>query len=210
MTDIDAVLALGPVVPVLVIEREADAEPLARALVEGGVRALEVTLRTPAALPAIRRIAEAVPGAVVGAGTVLHPRDVEAAASAGARFIVSPGLSERIVHAADEAKIPCLPGVATGTEIMAGLELGLSRFKFFPAETSGGAPAVAAFAGPFADVRFCPTGGISLERAPHYLGLGNVACVGGSWLAPKAALAAQDWPRIEALAREAAALQRPG
>lgn len=204
---LDAVLTLGPVVPVLVIEQEADAEPLARALVAGGVRALEVTLRTPAALPAIRRIAEAVPQAVVGAGTVLNEGDLEAAISAGARFIVSPGLTEPLARAAAAAQVAFLPGVVTASEIMLGLDLGLTRFKFFPAESSGGAAAVAAFAGPFAGVRFCPTGGIRPERAADYLGLPNVACVGGTWLAPKDAVRGGDWARVEALARSAAALR---
>jgi 2-dehydro-3-deoxyphosphogluconate aldolase/(4S)-4-hydroxy-2-oxoglutarate aldolase len=205
---LDSLMRLAPVIPVLVIEDEADAVPLARALTAGGVRALEVTLRTPAALTAIRRIAEAVPEAVVGAGTVLNAQDLEAAAEAGARFIVSPGLSRALAVAAVTARLPFLPGVATATEIMAGLDLGLTRFKFFPAETSGGAAAVAAFGGPFADCLFCPTGGIRPEQARAYLSLSNVACVGGSWLAPRDAVRAGDWDRIEALARAAAGLRR--
>ena len=204
---LDAILSLGPVIPVLVVEREEDAVPLARALAAGGARAIEVTLRSPAALGAIRRIAEAVPEAVAGAGTVLNPDDVAAAQAAGARFSVSPGLSAPVAKAASAARLPFLPGVATATEIMAGLDLGLSRFKFFPAETSGGAAAVAAFGGPFPSCRFCPTGGLRLDNAGAYLALENVVCVGGSWLAPTAAVQAGDWDRIEALARAASALR---
>ena len=207
---IDALFGLGPVVPVLVIEREADAVPLARALAAGGVRALEVTLRTPVALAAIRAIAAEVPEASVGAGTVLNARDLDAAAEAGARFIVSPGLTDGLARAAEASRLPFLPGVATAGEIMRGLDLGLTRFKFFPAETSGGAAAAAAFAGPFPQVRFCPTGGIGPANAADYLSLANVACVGGSWLAPKAAARAGDWRRIEGLARAAAALRDGG
>jgi len=204
MATIDEVMAAGPVIPVLVIARAEDAVPLARALLAGGVRTLEVTLRTPAALDAIRRIAAEVEGALVGAGTVLNPKDLDAAREAGATFAVSPGLTDALARAV--AGFPLLPGVATGSEIMRGLEHGLTRFKFFPAETSGGAAAVKAFAGPFAAVRFCPTGGISLANARDYLSLPNVACVGGSWLAPAEAVRDGDWGRIEALAREAAVL----
>ena len=204
MATIDEVMAAGPVIPVLVIARAEDAVPLARALLAGGVRTLEVTLRTPAALDAIRRIAAEVEGALVGAGTVLNPKDLDAARDAGATFAVSPGLTDALARAS--AGFPLLPGVATGSEIMRGLEHGLTRFKFFPAETSRGAAAVKAFAGPFAAVRFCPTGGISLANARDYLSLPNVACVGGSWLAPAEAVRDGDWGRIEALAREAAVL----
>ena len=205
---LDALMGLSPVIPVLVIEEEAHAVPLARALAAGSVRALEVTLRTPAALAAIRAIAREVPEATVGAGTVLNARDLEAAAEAGARFIVSPGLTPELAEAAVAARLPFLPGVATATEIMRGLDLGLTRFKFFPAETSGGAAAVAAFGGPFPGLRFCPTGGISAANASDYLKLANVACVGGSWLAPKEAVRASDWVRMEALARAASQLRR--
>ncbi len=204
---LDSLMGLSPVIPVLVIEEEAHAVPLARALAAGGVRALEVTLRTPVALAAIRAIAREVPEATVGAGTVLNARDLEAAAQAGARFIVSPGLTPALAGAAVAARLPLLPGVATATEIMRGLDLGLTRFKFFPAETSGGAPALAAFAGPFAGCRFCPTGGISAANAGQYLALGNVACVGGSWLAPRETVRAGDWRRIEEIARAAAGLR---
>ena len=208
MASIDEVLAAGPVIPVLAIERAGDAVPLARALLAGGLRTLEVTLRTPAALDAIRRIAGEVQGAIVGAGTVLSPTDMEAARTAGARFAVSPGLTPAVARAAEAEGLPLLPGVATASEIMRALELGLTRLKFFPAETSGGPAAVKAFAGPFARARFCPTGGVTLANARGYLALPNVACVGGSWLAPADAVASGDWARIEALAREAAALAR--
>lgn len=206
MQPIDVVMDAGPVIAVLVIARAEDAVPLARALVAGGVSALEVTLRTPAALDAIARIAGEVENALVGAGTVLSPADARAAKAAGAGFAVSPGLTGDLAKAAHDEGLPLLPGVATAGEIMAGLELGLSRFKFFPAETSGGAAAVKAFAGPFANLRFCPTGGITPANAASYLALPNVACVGGSWLAPAEAVEAGDWGRIERLAREAAAL----
>ena len=206
MQPIDAVLACGPVIAVLVIEDVQDAVPLARALAAGGVRALEVTLRTPAALSAIERIAGEVENVLVGAGTVLRPADAKAAKAAGSGFAVSPGLTSDLAQAARDQGLPFLPGVATASEIIAGLELGLDRFKFFPAETSGGAPAVKAFFGPFADIRFCPTGGITPQNAPSYLALPNVVCVGGSWLAPADAVKAGDWARIEALARTASAL----
>ena len=206
---IDAILALGPVIPVIVIERAEDAVPLARALVAGGVLALEVTLRTPDALEAIRRIAGEVPDAVVGAGTVLSPEQVQAAEQAGARFFVSPGLTTTVVEAATAAGPPLLPGVASASDIMRGLDVGLDRFKFFPANIAGGVPALNALAGPFADCRFCPTGGVSPENARDYLSLPNVVCVGGSWLVPREAVAAADWGRIEALARAASALRSP-
>ncbi|HTK35217.1 MAG TPA: bifunctional 4-hydroxy-2-oxoglutarate aldolase/2-dehydro-3-deoxy-phosphogluconate aldolase [Caulobacteraceae bacterium] len=205
---LDSLMSLAPVIPVLVIEEEADAVPLAQALAAGGIRALEVTLRTPAALGAILRIANEAPEAVVGAGTVLNGRDLEAAADVGARFIVSPGLTEGLAEAAAAARLPLLPGVATATDIMRGLDLGLSRFKFFPAESSGGPAAVAAFGGPFPGCRFCPTGGIGPEQAPRYLALRNVACVGGSWLVPRDLVRAKEWRRIEDLARAAAAFAR--
>ena len=204
---VEQVMETGPVIPVLVLDDAADAAPMASALVSGGVRVLEVTLRTAAGLDAIREMA-AVDGAIVGAGTVLNPRQLDQAVAAGARFIVSPGLTETLARAAETAGVPLLAGVATGSEILTGLDLGLTRFKFFPAETSGGAPAIKAFAGPFGGVKFCPTGGISLTNASSYLTQSNVACVGGSWLTPKEAVDAKDWSRIAALAAEAAALKR--
>lgn len=209
MTDIADIMRLAPVVPVLVVDRAADAEPMATALVAGGLKALEVTLRTPAALDVIRAMSK-VEGAVVGAGTVLNPDDLERAVDAGAKFIVSPGLTKPLAKAAAKARTPLLPGVATATEIMRGLDLGLNHFKFFPASTSGGAPAVKAFSGPFAQARFCPTGGVTEATAPDYLSLSNVLCVGGSWVTPAAAVAEGDWARIQELARMAAALDRSG
>ncbi len=197
----------GPVIPVLVVHEIAAAAPLADALVRGGVRVLEVTLRTDAALDAIRDMTS-VEGAFVGAGTVLNARQLDQAVAAGARFIVSPGLTEDLATAAKQAGVPLLAGVATATDIMRGLDLGLTRFKFFPAETSGGAGAIKAFSGPFANVKFCPTGGVSLENASTYLALPNVVCVGGSWLTPPDAVDAGDWARIETLAKDAVSLAR--
>lgn len=204
----DAVFALAPVIPVITIERLDDALPMARALVDNGLKTLEVTLRTPVALDAIERIANAIPDACVGAGTVLSARDLEAVAKAGARFAISPGATDALYDAASECDIPLIPGIATASELMRGLERGWRRFKFFPAESSGGVSALKGFAGPFAQARFCPTGGIDAAKAPAYLTLPNVACVGGSWMLPADALKAGDWAGIGDLAREAAALQR--
>jgi 2-dehydro-3-deoxyphosphogluconate aldolase/(4S)-4-hydroxy-2-oxoglutarate aldolase len=204
---IDQVLLRAPVVPVLSIARVEDAVPLARALVDGGLPVLEVTLRTEAAIGAIRAIHEQVPGASVGAGTVLSARDLSAVEAAGAGFAISPGATDALYAAASDARIPLLPGVATASELMHGLELGYQRFKFFPAESSGGIAALKAFAGPFAQAKFCPTGGIDAAKAPAYLALPNVITVGGSWMVPADALAAGDWQRIANLAREAAALR---
>jgi 2-dehydro-3-deoxyphosphogluconate aldolase/(4S)-4-hydroxy-2-oxoglutarate aldolase len=201
------ICALAPVVPVLVLRDLAHAAPLARALIAGGLPALEVTLRTPAALDAILAMA-AVPGGVVGAGTLLTPEDVAAAKAAGAAFGVSPGATERLLAACKEIGLPLLPGAATASEVMALLERGYTVQKFFPAETSGGAGAVKALGGPLPQVRFCPTGGISLKSAPEYLKLANVMCVGGSWVAPDALVAAGDWGGITRLAAEAAGLAR--
>ena len=197
---------LAPVVPVLVIEDLAHAAPLARALVAGGLPALEVTLRTPAALEAIRIMAE-VPGGVVGAGTLLTPADVKAAKAAGARFGVSPGATPRILDACAEYELPLLPGAATASEIMILLEMGFTVQKFFPAEQAGGAGYLKSIGGPIPQVSFCPTGGIGLKNARDYLGLPNILCVGGSWVAPKDAMARGDWAAITALAAEAAALR---
>lgn len=191
------------VIPVLTIERSADAVPLARALCAGGLGVLEVTLRTPAALEAIAAIAAEVPEVVVGSGTCVTAADLERSARAGARFAVSPGLTPDLLAA--EA-IPLLPGVATASELMAGLQAGLSAFKFFPAAPAGGTAMLKAWAGPFADVRFCPTGGIDAANAPEFLKLPNVACVGGGWVAPKALIDAGDWAAITGLASAAAAL----
>ena len=199
-------MALCPVIPVLTIERAADAVPLARALVAGGLRVLEITLRTPAAIEAIERICGEVPDAVTGAGTVLNAGDWGRAEKAGATFIVSPGLTDPLIQVAAASPLAFLPGVATAGELMRGLDAGLTSFKFFPAETSGGAPALKALYGPFADIRFCPTGGITAKSAPDYLALPNVVCVGGGWVAPADAVEAGDWDRITALARAASAL----
>lgn len=199
------ICALAPVVPVLVIDDLASAADLARALVAGGLPALEVTLRTPQALEAIRAMA-AVPGGMVGAGTLLTPEDVRAAKAAGARFGVSPGATDRLLAACEAEGLPLLPGAATATEVMALLEKGYTVQKFFPAEAAGGAPALKAIGAPIPQVRFCPTGGIGPANARDYLALANVICVGGSWVAPKDLVARGDWPGIEALARAARAL----
>lgn len=197
---------LAPVVPVLVVEDLAHAAPLARALVAGGLPALEVTLRTPCALDAIRAMSE-IEGGVVGAGTLLTPADVKAAKAAGARFGVSPGATERLLEACAEQDLPLLPGAATASEIMALLEKGYRVQKFFPAEQAGGAAYLKSIGGPIPQVSFCPTGGIGLKNAPDYLALSTILCVGGSWVAPKDKLAAGDWAGITALARQAAALR---
>lgn len=207
--DISAIAALAPVIPVLTIERQADAVPLARALVRGGLRVLEITLRTGVALEAVRAIASEVPDAMVGAGTVLNAGQLDQALQAGARFAVSPGCTADLAAAAASSGLPFLPGVQTTSEAMALAEGGFTLLKFFPAETSGGLGWLKAVAAPLAGIGFCPTGGIGLASAPAYLELANVACVGGSWMAPKEALAAQDWPHIERLAAAAAALKRP-
>lgn len=205
---LDDILDTGPVIPVIVIERLEDALPLAQALVRGGLRVLEVTLRTPAALDAIRSMS-AVEGAIVGAGTVLDATRYDAAVEAGARFVVSPGLTEALVAtAASRIKVPLLPGAATASEVMRARDAGFTRLKFFPAESSGGVATLKGFASVFPDVRFCPTGGISSDSATAYLRLPNVACVGGSWPMPPEAVATRDWGRIERLAAAAAALGR--
>jgi 2-dehydro-3-deoxyphosphogluconate aldolase / (4S)-4-hydroxy-2-oxoglutarate aldolase len=197
----------GPVIPVIVVERAEHAVPMARALVAGGVRVLEVTLRTAAALAAIEAIARAVPEAIVGAGTVRSVADAHAAQGAGARFAVSPGWSASVATACRDLGLALLPGVATASEVMLASEHGLRFLKFFPAAAAGGPALLKAWAGPFADIAFCPTGGITAASAPDYLTLANVKVVGGSWLTPPDALASEDWPRIERLAREAAALR---
>ncbi|WP_119731197.1 bifunctional 4-hydroxy-2-oxoglutarate aldolase/2-dehydro-3-deoxy-phosphogluconate aldolase [Thermomonospora amylolytica] len=200
-------LDLCPVVPVVVLHDAADAVPVARALVAGGLPAIEVTLRTPAALDAIKRIAAEVEGAVVGAGTVVTPRQAAEAAGAGARFLVSPGCTDRLRAAMTDTGLPFLAGVATASEAMALLEHGITAMKFFPAKAAGGPAYLKALAGPLPQVRFCPTGGITLDTAGDYLSLPNVGCVGGTWLTPDDAVRAGDWARIEDLARAAAALR---
>lgn len=204
---LDRLLERAPVVPVLAIARLQDAVPLARALVEGGLPILEVTLRTACALEAIALIRDQVPDACVGAGTVLSPADLASVAEAGAAFAISPGATEALYEAAANSPVPLLPGVASASDIMRGLGHGYRRFKLFPAESSGGVAALKAFAGPFPQVRFCPTGGIDAARAPAYLGLPNVITVGGSWMVPADAIAGGDWARIRTLAGEAAALR---
>jgi 2-dehydro-3-deoxyphosphogluconate aldolase/(4S)-4-hydroxy-2-oxoglutarate aldolase len=197
----------APVIPVIVLTDVAHAVPLARALVAGGIRMLEVTLRTPVALACIEAIAAQVPDAVAGAGTVRSARDAQAARKAGARFAVSPGYTPGVARACRDLGLPLLPGVATGSEIMAACEDGLTEMKFFPAMQAGGPAMLKAWGGPFFDVRFCPTGGVTPGNAPEFLALSNVACVGGSWLTPADAIAAGDWARITRLAREAKALR---
>lgn len=201
------IAALAPIIPVLVVETAEQARPLAEALVAGGLPALEVTLRTPAALDVIREMAK-VPGGVVGAGTLLTPADVRAAKDAGAQFGVSPGATDILLQACEDEDLPLLPGAATASEAMRLLERGYTMLKFFPAEASGGAPALKAIGAPIPQISFCPTGGVSLKNANDYLSLPNVVCAGGSWVAPKDAVEAGDWARIETLAREAAALPR--
>jgi 2-dehydro-3-deoxyphosphogluconate aldolase/(4S)-4-hydroxy-2-oxoglutarate aldolase len=198
---------LGPVIPVIVLERETDAVPLARALVQGGVRVLEVTLRTKVALACIEAIARQVPEAIVGAGTLRSADDVRAAKSAGCEFGVSPGYTSAMGQACAAARLPLLPGVATASEVMAANADGFSFLKFFPATAAGGIPMLKALAGPFPDVVFCPTGGITPETAPQFLALPNVEVCGGSWLTPADAIAAGDWARITALAKAASALR---
>jgi 2-dehydro-3-deoxyphosphogluconate aldolase/(4S)-4-hydroxy-2-oxoglutarate aldolase len=203
---IDALLQQAPVVPVLAVDDADDAVPLAETLVAAGLPVLEITLRTAAALEVIRRMRD-VPGAIVGAGTVLTAADLAAVQDAGAAFAISPGATDALYDAAKRAAIPLLPGIATSSELMRGLEHGWQRFKFFPAEASGGIPALKSFAGPFANVKFCPTGGIDAAKAPAYLALPNVLAVGGSWMVPNDALRARDWARIGDLARAAASLR---
>ena len=203
MREIEQIMRAAPVIPVLVIDDLAHAAPIARALVAGGLRVLEVTLRTACALDAIREMRK-VDGAIVGAGTVTNPDELEAAIAAGSEFIVSPGLTERLGKAAVASGVPFLPGIANAGDIMRGLDLGLTHFKFFPAMASGGLPALKALAAPFAQCRFCPTGGITEVTAPEWLAFDPVLCVGGSWIVPKGA----DLAQVRELAAQAAALAR--
>ncbi|PSJ60860.1 2-dehydro-3-deoxy-phosphogluconate aldolase [Pseudaminobacter soli (ex Li et al. 2025)] len=197
-----------PVIPVLKIDNVADAVPLARALAKGGLRAIEITLRTADALEAIRRVIGEVEDAIVGAGTILDPRHFEQAAKAGSKFIVSPGVTRELLVAASDSPVPLLPGAITPGEIMTARDAGLDFLKFFPAEQAGGAAFLKALASPFAGIRFCPTGGVSAGNAASYLALPNVICVGGSWVAPDDMVKAGDWAGIEALAREATGLRK--
>jgi 2-dehydro-3-deoxyphosphogluconate aldolase / (4S)-4-hydroxy-2-oxoglutarate aldolase len=203
----EEICRMAPVIPVLVIHDLAHARPLAEALVAGGLPVLEVTLRTPVALEAIAEMAK-VPGGIVGAGTLLTPADVDASVAAGATFGVSPGATDTLLDACETANLPLLPGIATASEAMALLERGYSVQKFFPAEANGGAKALKAIGAPLPQIRFCPTGGVSLANADSYLSLSNTLCVGGSWVAPADLLKRGDWAGVEALAREAAALPR--
>lgn len=205
--DARPLLAQAPVIPVLTIKDAAEAVPLARALVAGGLPVIEVTLRTPAALDAIREIAREVPEAVVGAGTILRPDDIQPATAAGSAFLVSPGTPPALAEALASVPVPVLPGAATATEAMALFALGFRALKFFPAEPSGGAAFLKALAGPLPDLVFCPTGGIDAANAPAYLALPNVGAVGGSWVAPAEALRMRDFARIEDLARAARRLR---
>jgi len=204
---VETTLRLAPVVPVVIIDDARHAVPMARALVAGGIPAIEVTLRTPAALDAIKAIADEVEGAVVGVGTVLSAKDLRAAHKAGAKFAVSPGVSPGLLDAADDSELPLLPGAATASEVMTLLERGYRFLKLFPAVPAGGHKLLGAWASPLPQVKFCPTGGISLSSAPDFLSLPNVVCVGGSWLTPADKLRSGDWAGIELLAREAAALR---
>ncbi|MEU0406261.1 bifunctional 4-hydroxy-2-oxoglutarate aldolase/2-dehydro-3-deoxy-phosphogluconate aldolase [Streptomyces griseorubiginosus] len=202
-----SLLDLAPVVPVVVLDQVSDAVPLARALVAGGLPEIEVTLRTPVALDAIRVIAGEVPDAVVGAGTVITPAQVEESVAAGARFLVSPGWTDVLLEAMRGAGVPFLPGVSTTSEVVALLERGVREMKFFPAEAAGGTAYLKSLSGPLPQARFCPTGGIGAGNAPAYLSLPNVGCVGGTWMLPADAIAARDWGRVERLAREASRLR---
>ncbi len=199
-------LDVVPVMPVVIVERLEDAVPIARALVAGGLPAIELTLRTPIALEAIRAIADEVPEILVGAGTITTPDQAKQAADAGSRFLVSPGATPGLLAAMHDTGLPFLPGTASVSEVLAVLETGVTEMKFFPAEAAGGAAYLKSIASPVPAARFCPTGGITLASAPTYLALPNVGCVGGSWITPMDAIAAGDWARIETLAREAAAL----
>lgn len=202
------IMRTGPVIPVIVVEKIERAVPLARALVAGGVRVLELTLRTPVALQAIEAIAREVEGAIIGVGTITRPEDFDLSTKAGAVFGVSPGLTPVLASAAKDSALPLLPGVMTPSDVITARAAGFSELKLFPAQQAGGIGMLRALAGPFPDVTFCPTGGVSAATAPDFLALPNVACVGGSWLTPRDAIDAGDWSRITALAREATALQR--
>jgi 2-dehydro-3-deoxyphosphogluconate aldolase/(4S)-4-hydroxy-2-oxoglutarate aldolase len=202
------VLALAPVIPVLTVAKLEHAAPLAQALYAGGLKVLEITLRTEVALAVIEAMRKAVPEAVVGAGTLLRPQDFKRAEGVGAQFAVTPGLTPQLAEAAKSVGFPLLPGIVSPSEILQALYFGYDTLKFFPAQQAGGIPMLQAFAGPFANVAFCPTGGISRKTAPAFLQLGNVLCVGGSWVAPNTLVETGDWAGIEALARDAAALPR--
>lgn len=204
---IKEVMTTSPVMPVMVINQLDQAVPLAKALVEGGLKVLEITLRTPVALDAIRRIKAEVPGAIVGAGTIINTETLQQALDAGAEFIVSPGVTDSVIDAAIASGVPILPGVITPSEVMKLLEKGITAMKFFPAEAAGGIPMLKSLGGPLPQVTFCPTGGVNPKNAPEYLALSNVACVGGSWMAPAELVDAGDWAEITRRAAEAAKLK---
>ncbi|EPC01182.1 ketohydroxyglutarate aldolase [Litchfieldella anticariensis FP35 = DSM 16096] len=203
-TELDSICLKAEIIPVITIERLEDAVPIGRALVEGGLPVLEITLRTACALEAIKRIREALPGASIGVGTVLTPAQYRQAEQVGADFVVTPGTTEALYRYGVSSPVPMLPGVSTVSELMTGWQYGYRRFKFFPAEASGGAKALKAFGAPIPEARFCPTGGITVDNADDYLSLPNVMCVGGSWLTPKSLIEAEDWAGIRELARQAA------
>lgn len=204
-TSAETILTSGPVVPVIVIQKLEHAVPLAKALVAGGVKVLEVTLRTPCAMDAIRAIAQEVPEAIIGAGTVTNAQQLAEVTAAGAQFAISPGLTAPLLKAANAGSIPLIPGISTVSELMLGMDYGLREFKFFPAEANGGVKALQAIAGPFSQVRFCPTGCISPANYRDYLALKSVLCIGGSWLVPNDALEQGDYARITQLAKDAVA-----
>lgn len=204
---IKEIMTTSPVIPVMVINRLELAVPLAHALVEGGLKVLEITLRTPAALDAIRRIKAEVPGAIVGAGTIINTKTLNQALDAGSEFIVSPGVTDSLLDAALSSGVPLLPGVITPSEVMRLLDKGITAMKFFPAEAAGGIPMLKSIGGPLPQVTFCPTGGVTPKNAPDYLALSNVACVGGSWMAPADLVDAGDWAEISRRATEATSLK---
>ncbi|GMM69336.1 bifunctional 4-hydroxy-2-oxoglutarate aldolase/2-dehydro-3-deoxy-phosphogluconate aldolase [Alteromonas sp. MTD1] len=201
----EEIFAAGPVVPVLVINDVEKAVPLAKALMEGGIKVLEVTLRTPAAIDVIKRIADEVPDSLIGAGTVTNAQQLKAVVEAGAKFAISPGMTADLLKAGMDAEIPLIPGISSTSDLMKGKDAGYTHMKFFPAEASGGVKAIKSISGPFPDVTFCPTGGIGPNNYNDYLALNNVKCVGGSWLAPDDAIESGDWARITQLAKEAIA-----
>ena len=204
-TSPEDIFAAGPVVPVLVINDVEKAVPLAKALMEGGIKVLEVTLRTPAAIDVIKRIADEVPDSLIGAGTVTNAQQLKAVVEAGAKFAISPGMTADLLKAGMDSEIPLIPGISSTSDLMKGKDAGYTHMKFFPAEASGGVKAIKSISGPFPDVTFCPTGGIGPNNYNDYLALNNVKCVGGSWLAPDDAIESGDWARITQLAKEAVA-----
>ena len=204
-TSPEEIFAAGPVVPVLVINDVEKAVPLAKALMEGGIKVLEVTLRTPAAIDVIKRIADEVPDSLIGAGTVTNAQQLKAVVEAGAKFAISPGMTADLLKAGMDSEIPLIPGISSTSDLMKGKDAGYTHMKFFPAEASGGVKAIKSISGPFPDVTFCPTGGIGPDNYNDYLALNNVKCVGGSWLAPDDAIESGDWARITQLAKEAVA-----